>query len=669
MRRAGVACLAALLFATAAAAQHDGTAGTQVSDVPAGIGAIRGEVANPDDPSRVGDVEILLYALPASGTPGLRRARSDGAGRFAFEGIANDASTAYLVGARYAGIPYPGERLSFAAGETEKRVTVRVGDPSEDASGAAVVEARLEVTSAGGRIGISELHRFENHGAHTVFVAEPRRAEAKPFFRARLPKGAEEFKIPLGIQPEGLVRDGDELRFYGPLYPSSWPGPLAKNQGLAFQYKLPATSGTLVIEKEFPSGAQRVVVLVPSTGPKLQVVGAREEKPETQAAEGEAPPQQFVVDRVAPGGKLTLKIDVPESRIDPDAVHLEETRLFLELDDTALSVQQETLLVVSGDSAVVAPPGGSLLTLPMATGAQNVRFDRDAFAFGLAPGDGAGAVLSGPLPPGETKLQIAYRLPVTDPSGAVALELRFDRTLPLLSIYIADTGLRTESDRLHRRRPVKTTDRTYIALEAFQVEPSETVRLSLAPLGAPAKLPRAALYAVVALAAGLVVSFVAVPLRAARRASSADDAMEIEDAALHEREAVYASLRDLDHDHETAKISDGDYQSMRRELRDRAAALLRASASAGLAGARSEPQASEDHRDAGLAGARSEPQASEDHRDAGLAGARSEPQANEVQQSAPASAAFCTACGTRARASDRFCAQCGTRIETGEARV
>ena len=138
----------------------------------------------------------------------------------------------------------------------------------------------------------------------------------------------------------------------------------------------------------------------------------------------------------------------------------------------------------------------------MPEGAQEVRFDREAFALGLAPGDDGGAVLRGPLPPGETRLQIAYQLPVADPSGAVALALRFGRTLPLLSIYVADTGLRAESERLHRRRPVKTPDRTYIALEAFQVEPSETVRLALAPLDAAAKLPRAALYAVVALAAG-----------------------------------------------------------------------------------------------------------------------------------------------------------------------
>jgi len=237
--------------------------------------------------------------------------------------------------------------------------------------------------------------------------------------------------------------------------------------------------------------------------------------------------------------------------------------------------------------------------------------------------------LRGPLPPGETRLQIAYTLPVTDPTGAVTLDLRFGRKLPLLSIYTADTGLRTESERLHRRRPVTTTDRTYIALEAFEVEPSETVQLTLTPLASPGTLPRVALYLIVALAAGVIVSFVAAPLRTPRRVLSQGDDVETQDAARHEREAIYVSLRDLDHDHETAKLSDEDYQSMRRELRDRVAALLRASTD--------------------------------------LAAARSEPQASEVGKTASEAAAFCTHCGTPARASDRFCAQCGTRIESRRA--
>ena len=216
---------------------------------------------------------------------------------------------------------------------------MRVGDPTEDASGVGVLESRLEIAYVGGRLGISELHRLENQGARTVFVPAPRRALAKPLFRARLPEGADDFQIPLGIQPEGLVRDGDELRFFGPLYPSSWPGPLAQDQGLAFQYTLPAAAGPFAVEKVFPSGAQRVVVLVANKGPKIEVPGAREEADAAQPAGGDAPVQRLVIDRIAPGGKIELHVEVPETRVDPDAVHLEESRVFLELDDAALSVQ------------------------------------------------------------------------------------------------------------------------------------------------------------------------------------------------------------------------------------------------------------------------------------------------------------------------------------------
>ena len=186
---------------------------------------------------------------------------------------------------------------------------------------------------------------------------------------------------------------------------------------------------------------------------------------------------------------------MPATRVDPDAVRLEEARVFLELDDAALSVQQEYRPHGRGRHAGRRAAGAPLLTLPVPEGAQEVRFDRDAFALGLAPDEPSGAVLRGPLPPGET--QAPDRV-----SPARHGSERRDRARSALRPRAAAAEhlrrrhrARTESDRLHRRRPVKTTDRTYIALEAFQVEPSETVKLSLAPLGAPAGLPRVALYA------------------------------------------------------------------------------------------------------------------------------------------------------------------------------
>jgi hypothetical protein len=601
-----------LATATVAHAQHDGTA-AGVPDVPTGPGRITGTIENPDAPAKVADVEVLLYALPPSGSPGLRRARSDAQGNFVFEGVANDTATAFLVGARYAGIPYPGERLSFTEGQTELRVAVRVGEPTESTKAIGVVESQLEVAWAGGRLGVAELIRFENRGDRTAFVAAPRRAEAGPLFRATLPAGAEEFQIPLGIQPEGLVRDGAELRFYGPVYPSSWPGPLARDQGLAFQYTLPLPGGPATIEKVFPSGADRVVVISQTGGPKIAVAGAREEAPAAvEPADATPTPRRLVVDRVPPGGRVTLRVELPETRVDPDAVRLEESRIFLELDDAALQVQEQHMLRVSGDLPVVGDDGKPLLAIPVPEGAVDVRFDRDAFALGLAPDDGVGAVLRGPLPPGESSVQISYHLPLR--GGEAIFEKRFGRTLPLLSIYVADTGIRAESERLHRRRPVKTTDRTYLALEAFQVDPSETVRLALTPLGAPLQLPRFALFGAVALAAGVVVSFLFAPMRG----DGAQEALP-EDATRSEREALYASLRDLEHDHETAKLSDDDYASMRAELRARAAALLRAEGATAA-------------------------------------------QATDVVATPKADAFACGACGANARTGDRFCAQCGAAL-------
>ena len=615
-RRSIGGLLALLLLATPAAAQHGDVDEASVPDVPAGPGRIVGTIENPDAPAKVGGIELLLYALPANGTPGLRRATSDATGHFVFEGVSNDPATAYLVGARYAGIPYPGDRISFAGGETEKSVNVRVGEPSPDPSKVTAIESQIELGWSGGRIAVSELIRFENAGTRTAYVTPDLRATMPPLSRATLPDGADDFQIPLGIQPEGLVREGAELRFYGPLYPSAWPGPLSRDQGLAFHYTVPGSSGAVTITKRFPSGAQRVTIVEPAAGPKIAVAGAHEEAaPQAaQPADAEKPPRRLVVERVPAGGQIEIRVDVPETRVDPDALRLLETRLFLELDDAALQVQEEHIFEVAGSLPIVGPGGAPLLAIPVPEGATDVRFDRDAFALGLSPDDGGGAVLRGPLPPGETHVQIAYHLPA-GAGGMTTFEKRFGRKLPLLNVFVADTGLRTESERLHRRRPVKTTDRTYIALEAFEVEPSETVKLSLAPLGAPPQLPRAALLGVVAIAAGLVFAFLAAPLRPDRGAAEApDDAGD----SRSEREAVYAALRDLEHDRETGKLADDDYASMRAELRARAATLMRA--------------------------------------------------APAVVASAPAAmpSPRCAACGNSVHADDRFCARCGARLGVAE---
>ena len=633
-RARGAAVLAAaLLLALPAAAQHDAPVARDVPDVPAGPASIHGEVTHAEDPARAAGVEVLLYALPSAGSPGVRRATTDAQGRFAFEHISSDPQVAYLVGARYAGIPFPGTRVSFAGGATDQRVAIRIGEATEDPSAVSVTEARLQITWQGARIGIDEAHHLENRGARTVYVPAARRKEAaaRPLFETLLPAGAADFGIPLGVAPEGLVQEGERVRFFGPLYPSSWDGALGPDQGLSFRYTLPVPAGAgqagqashVEIRRAFPAGARRVVVSAPVGGPTVRIAGAREEKPAPDAAGDDGAQRRWIVDGVAPGATLALALEIPPTRVAPEALVLDETRIFLELDDAALQVREEHHFKVGGDMPIVAPPGQALLRLPLPPGAADLRFDRDAFAWGLSADGEGGVQLDGPLPAGENDLELAYQLPLAQPGEGISFERRFERPLPLLSVYVADTGLRTESQRLHRRRPVATTDRTYLHLEAFQIEPGETVRVDLDPLRAASGPPRGAALTLVALAAALGVAFLVAPLRDA--AKPAVDEAGLDDAAWRERDAVYAALRDLDHDHETAKVSDEDYGAMRQELRARAAQLIR-----------------------------------EEQRGAARAAARAVP---PVAAPAPS---FCTACGTAARAGDRYCAQCGAPLRSAE---
>ena len=634
-RARGVAALAAALAFAAlpAAAQHDAPAPHDVADVPAGPASLRGEVTHADDPSRAAGVEVLLYALPASGSPGLRRTTTDAQGRFAFEHISNDPQVSYLVGARYAGLPFPGTRVAFASGETAQHVAIRIGEATEDLGAVSVAESQIRLNWQGARIGVDEIHRLENRGTRTVYVPAARRgAGAHPIFETRLPAGAEAFGVPLGVAPEGLVHAGDLVRFYGPLYPSGWDAAFGPDQGLSFHYTLPVPADAahagkaarVEIRKAFPAGARRVVVSAPAGGPELRVAGAREEKaPPKPEGEDGAAERRWIAEDVAPGATLALALELPPTRVAPEALALDETRIFLELDDTALQVREEHHFKVGGELPIVAPQGQPLLQIPLPPEAADLRFDRDAFAWGIAADGQGGIQLDGPLPPGESDLELAYQLPLPRPGEGIAFERRFGRPLPLLSVYIADTGLRTESQRLHRRRPVATTDRTYLHLEAFQVEPGETVHVDLAPLGGASAPPRGAALALVALAAALGVAFLAAPLRGPGPAA-AEEGAAADDAAWRERDAVYAALRDLEHDHETAKVSDEDYGAMRQELRARAALLIR-----------------EEQRGAARA-------------------------ARPAPPSSLPAPRFCSACGRAVRPGDRFCAQCGVPLGAAE---
>jgi hypothetical protein len=613
LARIALAGLALGALAAGAGAQpappgHEAGATAAVPDVPAGPAAIRGRVIHPERPAAAAGVEVALYALSASGEAGVRRVLSGADGRFAFENVANDPGTTYLIGARFADVPYPGARVVFEAGEREREVEVRVGDATHERDAVVLVEHRLQLDPVGARLRVVETLVLRNTGTRTVYVPAAERGRAVPALRTRLPEGASEFAVPFDLAPEGLVQKGDELSFYGPIYPGE--------QELSWSWALPAPSGRLTLSRTLPAAAEKVVVLAPLGGPAVEVAGLSGD------AEVEVAGRRY---RRLEGGarragaRLDVALDIAATRADPGAVSLAETRVILDADAAVLDVREEHVLAVSGDSPVLAPEGRSLLTLSLPVAARDLRFATSAPDTALeATADGSLGVI-GPLPPGESSVEIRYRLPV---GGAeVDWQRRFSAALPLLSVYVADTGrLALDSARLHRRRPVRTADRSYAHLEAFEVEPGEEIALRITELPPRRGLSRPLALGLAALLAAGAIAAVVAPLR--RGPTRAEDAEPVETPALREREALYASIRDLEHDFETGKISEADHAALRDELRARAVALLRREREA----------------------------------------ARTAPSAALPRSATPSAAASCPACGAERRPADRFCAQCGLAL-------
>jgi len=594
-------------------------------DVPPGPAAIRGRVVHAENPAAAAHVDVVLYALPPSGVPGVRRATTDANGAFAFEGIGNDPETAYLVGARYGEVPFPGERVTFAPGEIERTLEVKIADATDDPRG---VEARegtitLERTASGLRV--TEAWRLANPGSRVVNVAAAARERGRPAFATTLPAGAGALSHPLGMKPDGVVQRGDELLFFGPVYPGE--------QELTYSYELPHGAGDVVLSKALTTGARVLRVRAPESLGTIDAPGFA--AVDDEAARG-AGLRVLESKDLAPGRRVALTFSLAALRSDPDLLSVDEVAMQVELDAGAmLFAHQRWSLRVAGDAPLAGTPEAPLLWIPLPTDSDDLRFAPAAQQLGLVPDARGGLAILGPLPPGESSVEFVYRRTIEE--GTVDVDLTFEKATPLLSVYVSDTGIVPESERLHRRRPVRSQDGAFLLhLEAFEIEAGETVALRLKPLPSGGTTTPMLVVLGVAGAAALAAWFLFAPLGGRAREEARDE----EELPLlrRERESLYTAMRDLDDDRETGKIDELDWRTMRDDLRARALALLETE--------RAEAAASAE--EAASAGAAPAPGAS-------------------VTRAGPTSgttpgAAFCTACGAAARPEDRFCSHCGARL-------
>jgi hypothetical protein len=564
MRRTGPwLCALALALATAAGAReplpqgHPPVASTGgIQDVPGGPGVIRGRIVHATDPAAAADLPVVLYSLGAAGAPGLRRAVADGQGDFEFGNLSTAPGTVYLLGTRSREVAFS-KRLQFAEGETEQRVELQVSDPSPDASAVVAGETLIRIGRSCTHLRVSESHQLRNPGERVIYVPEAARESSPPISRISLPEGATRFEPGPESLEHRLTQDGSTVAFWGPLYPGA--------QTLEFSYALPTAEGRLTVRREFPSGAERVRVMTHPGG--VTVEGADLLPGEEVAIEGR-PLRTLESGAVAPGGALALSLEIPPARVDPGALSFPQSRLWLELDDAALHVDEEYEIEVAGAAALVSDSDAPLLCLTLPPGAQGLRLTQGALGLWADP---AGALaIHGPLPAGTSKLALRYHLAVDEPP--VVFERSFPRGVSLLSIFVADTGLLAESERLHRRRPVRSGTRTHYHLEGFEIEPEQPVVLRMTPLAQRAGISMLTKTGFVALAAAGAFGLLVAPLR-----GRGQEALARETAASRaavQRASVYGAIRDLDEDLETGKISEADHAQFRAELRAQAVALL-----------------------------------------------------------------------------------------------
>ena len=619
--RAFLAIAALLLTPAVALPQHGEDIG-QAPPPPPGPGQLTVTLVSDEPNVDLGGHKLALYALGPDGMPGLARGVTDANGRHVFTGISNDPDFVYLVGARFGEIPF-GERVTFVAGEMEAGVAIRVSTPTTEIAGVAVDELRVRIDWMGDRVVVTELLRLTSVGARVIQL--PAAADGPAIFERPLPSAAQDFNGGPSATGDELVLSDGVVRFYGPLY--------SGEQEVEYQWSLPLGRAVRTVEVpvELRADVARIVAVAGTSG--MEIDGAGLVASRALADDDARPLANWARAGLRAEERVALAITLPESRMDSVAVTLPRTDVWVDLDDTRLEANIDLQVVVSPGAPVTGTPEAPLLHVTVPTGASLQGVSQDAEAFGLVPTDDGGFDVIGPIGPGEHSIGYALRMP-SRPDG-VTLDLRFPREVQTLNVLVADTGLALDSKRLHRRRPFRNRTRNYLHREAYNVGMHEVVDLRLEPLSGEGLPQQASLALTLLAAAGGAWLLVAPLLRSQRHAPTVDTEFS---RLREEREGVYKDIADLEHDFETGKLDEADYEAMRSDLRGQAISLLR-----------------EERTHAG---------------ESTEAAATRAPDVARPRDPAPAgveTGRFCPSCGDRVDAKWRFCSHCGGALEPGEA--
>ena len=567
MSRLAVGWLAVFLLLAVAPTQAQQPPGTQttVPDIPAGDGRVIGRVIHAQDDGQVDGLLIGLYSLAADGSPSMRETTTDAKGNFRFEEISNSSGVVYLVGTRYREISY-GERGQFEPDETELQINLEVNDPTTNPADISIENTTLELGWFGGELAVRERVQIRNAGERAFYQQAENREGRRAPLRAQIPETASNLRPALGVLAEQFELELGSLRYWGAIYPGVGD--------VAYSYRVAPSEGAqdeetplVRLRRQFPDGSKTVVVLVPIGSPEIRATGL------TASANTEVDGRLYrtlVADNLAPGAEIQLLLKPPAGNPSAELLQVKQANVWLELDDTVLDVNMDYLFAVDAPDWIAGTAENPLLHVDLPANAEfrSVSSTIDQLGVGQSPQGGIDVI--GPVPPGESRVSIRYRM-LANATGSTGLDLRFPFRVPLLNVFVADTGIVVENDRLHRRRPTRSGTRLYLHREAFQIEPEETLHFELRPLKRQPFSNLTILMPFLVAACG-GAWFMVSPLRKASRTQQENFG---ETSTRIQREAVYEAIRDLDHDFETGKLSEEDHLRMRETLRAQAMEWMR----------------------------------------------------------------------------------------------
>jgi hypothetical protein len=258
----------------------------------------------------------------------------------------------------------------------------------------------------------------------------------------------------------------------------------------------------------------------------------------------------------------TLEIQVHEPSDDPSTVQLERIRIFVEHEARGYRIDQVVELRNNGERVLLlpetAPPA---LRIALAPGHSELRTRTGIPPSGFAEVNGT-LELRGPLFPGTRELTFSYDLPET--GDELRTEFWFPDGVPELELFVLDERVAIAAGSLHPGRASRDANGSvYQRYLGFDLPAGTRLPLVVRPLpDLPERASPAAALAAALLAGGLLF-FVGRPL-GTRSAGPAEIESDAEEA---EKEALFAALRDLEHDFETGKLSSEDRDGLREALR------------------------------------------------------------------------------------------------------